>query len=130
MRPVVHVFRLYTVGGEGSVSWHFISPNGRRLARCVTPFGTAADVLAGISDMLAGVDGGSATVRPTATNRWRWALSIDGNPTVIGSGDHDRRVRCEHAWRRFVLAAPLAVVDPVIHTFRRVDAGRLPQSVR
>ena len=130
MRPVVHVFQLYTVGGEDSVSWHFISPNGRRLARCATPFDSPAAARAGIADVLSGLAGSITTVRPTAANRWRWVLAIGGTPVVLGSGDQDRRVRCEHAWRRFVLAAPLAVVDPTVHTFRRVDAGRPAQSLR
>ena len=124
MRPVAHVFQLYTVGGEDIVSWHFISPNGRRLARCATPFGSSAEARAAIADLILGVDRAVATVRPTAAYRWRWALSVDGTPVVLGSGDQDRRVRCEHAWKRFVLAAPLAVVDPTVHTFRRVATPR------
>ena len=124
MRPVVHVFQLYTVGGEDIVSWHFISPNGRRLARCANPFGSSAEARAAVAELVPALDRAVATVRPTAAYRWRWALSVDGMPIVLGSGDQDRRVRCDHAWKRFVLAAPLAVVDPAVHTFRRADAYR------
>ena len=130
MRPVAHVFQLYTVGGEDIVSWHFISPNGRRLARCATPFGSSAEARAAVANLMPGLDRAVSTVRPTAAYRWRWALSVDGTPVVLGSGDQDRRVRCEHAWKRFVLAAPLAVVDPANHTFRRADAGRPMQATR
>ncbi|NTW41840.1 MAG: hypothetical protein HGA44_18495 [Cellulomonadaceae bacterium] len=129
MRPVVHVFQLYTTGGEDLVWWRFISPNGRSLARCASPLTSTTEARASIATTVGALDRATASVRPASDNRWRWALSIDGELAVLGSGDQDRRVRCEHAWQRFVVAAPLAVVDQTVHSFRRRDHGRTAQAI-
>ena len=127
MRPVVHVFQLYTMGGQDIVWWHFSSPNGRRLARCAAPFGSISEARGSLAAIVPELSRATATVRPTPANRWRWMLALDGVPIVLGSGDQDRRVRCEDAWQRFVTAAPTALIDPAVHTFRRRDSGRTPQ---
>ena len=129
MRPVVHVFQIYTMSGDDIVWWHLSSSNGRRLARCALPFTSTAQARASIAAVVPQLSRATATVRPTPANRWRWMLALDGSPVVLGSGDQDRRVRCENAWRLFVAAAPLAVVDPAVHTFRGRDSGRTPQVI-
>jgi hypothetical protein len=123
MRPAVHVFQLYTTVGVAGVRWRFLSPNGRGLARSPLGYPSVDDASAGLAQAIAALPDVSVVVRPTSDNRWRCRLALDGEPLVLGAGAQDRRVRCEAAWQRFVDSAPDGFVDPVVHTFRRVDAG-------
>ncbi len=129
MRPAVHVFQLYSTIGVDGVWWRFLSPNGRGLARGPIGYPTADGASAGLAAAIAALPDACVVVRPTVDNRWRWRLDLDGEPLVLGAGAQDRRVRCEAAWRRFVDSAPDGFLDPVVHSFRRVDAG-YPRMVR
>ncbi len=123
MRPAVHVFQFFATAGIDGVWWRFLSPNGRGLARSPQGYPTLDDASTGLSQAIAVLPDTSVIVRPTPDNRWRWRLDLDGEPLVLGAGAQDRRVRCEAACQRFVDSAPDGFVDPVVHTFRRVDAG-------
>ena len=118
MRAAVHVFQIYRVIPDDLFWWRLVSPNGRAVARAAVPLASAADALASIPENHS-LDALTARVRPTDEGRWRWTLELDGTTVVVGVGDHDRRVRCEHASRRFTLAAPLAVVSGTTHSFQR-----------
>ena len=123
MLPAVHVFQLYTTVGVVGVWWRFLSPNGRGLARGPHGFATADEASASLTQMIRLLPDVAVVVRPTSDNRWRWRLDLGGSPLVLGAGAQDRRVRCEAAWRRFIDEAPEGLVDPVVHSFRGVDAG-------
>ncbi|WP_024287394.1 hypothetical protein [Cellulomonas sp. KRMCY2] len=127
MRPVRHVFQLYTMAGDDLVWWRFLSSNGRCLARCPEPLGSVAEARAAIASAVAALDRATVVVRPVSDNRWRWTMRLDGTVVAVGSPDHDRRVRCEHAAHRFAAAAPAAAVDPIVHTFHRRAAPRRTQ---
>ena len=124
MRPAVHVFQLYSTVGVDGVWWRFLSPNGRGLARGPRGYETVEVASAGLAWMIEVLPEANVVVRPTADNRWRWRLDLGDEPIVVGAGAQDRRVRCEAVWRRFVDSAPDGYVDPVVHTFRRIDIGR------
>lgn len=131
MRPAVHVFQLYRTAGEELVWWRYISPNGRSLARCPAPLSSMAAARASIAEVLEVLADLEVVVRPTNVQRWRWTLVRDQEVIVAGSGDHDRRVRCENAAERFVDTAPTSVVDTTVHVFRRRDlAGRVAEVAR
>lgn len=129
MRAVMHVFQLYTVAGVDIVWWRFLSPNGRCLARCPGPLASVAEARLTIASTIAVLDRAEVAVRSTPDYRWRWTLVADGEVVARGSGAQDRRVRCELAARRFVLATTDAVIDPTVHTFRRRDSGRARQAI-
>lgn len=131
MRPAVHVFQLYRTAGEELVWWRYISPNGRSLARCPAPLSSMAEARAAIAEVLDTITGAEVVVRPTLAQRWRWTLVRDSVVIVAGSGDHDRRVRCENAAERFIESAPTSILDSTVHVFRRRDlAGRVPEVAR
>ncbi|HEY0215467.1 MAG TPA: hypothetical protein VGC57_03645, partial [Cellulomonas sp.] len=109
MAPVFQVYRLV---GHSPVSWRLISPNGRGLARSTADFLTPDEARASIVEVVAAADRLVPTMRLTTDYRWRWELALDERTVVQGVGDNDRRVRCEHAWRKFVLLAPIVEVDP------------------
>jgi len=121
MRPAVCVFQLYRTAGEDIVWWRYISPNGRSIARCAEPLSSASDARASIARVIYSLEQATPIVRPTMHDRWRWTLVLDGEVVARGSGDHDRRVRCEHAALKFIESAPVATLDAVVHTFRRRD---------
>lgn len=130
MRPSVHVFQLYRTTGEEYVWWRYISPNGRSVARCTAPLTSLAEARASIETVRTQHEDAEIAVRPTAAHRWRWTLVREGEVIARGSGDHDRRVRCESAAERFLETVPTAEIDPVVHVFRRRDiAGRLPEAI-
>lgn len=82
----------------------------------------ARDAIARVRDC---ADDAEIVVRPSAQNRWRWLLTFDDEVVARGSGDHDRRVRCSKAAEHFVETVADALVDEVVHVFRRRDlAGR------
>ena len=128
MRPVAPVFQLYRFSDDDAIWWRLVSPNGRGIARSTLalPNGDAA------RDSVESVRSTAATLVPvlrlTDTYRWQWVLTRDDGPVVQGIGDQDRRVRCAHACRNFVLLAPVAAVEPVISTYRRTGAP--PRSAR
>jgi len=122
MRPVRYVFQLYTFVGEDLVWWRFMSSNGRFLAQCPGPYASAAEARTAIAATVTALDGLSVLVRPTAENRWRWTMRRDGEVIVLGSGDQDRRVRCEDAAERFAAVAAGAAIDSAVHTYRRREA--------
>ncbi|RYV49991.1 hypothetical protein [Pengzhenrongella frigida] len=119
MRLVAPVFQLYRTLDEDLVWWRMISPNGRGIARTVTPHPSPDAARQSIAQVVGSIDVLSASLRVTEAYRWRWVLALDGVPAVQGVSDQDRRVRCVHAWRNFVLLAPLAEVDPTTYAFRR-----------
>lgn len=119
MRPNGHVFQLYRVAEEGPFWWRLLSPNGRGVARCVEGSPSSDEARASIREVVEHIDALSPVLRVEAGFRWRWMLEQDGVAIVQGVGDHDRRVRCDQAWRRFVLVAPIATVDNTALLFRR-----------
>lgn len=130
MRPVAHVFQLYRIAGEDIVWWRYLSANGRCLARCPAPLGSIPEARIAIASTVASLGLTTLAIRATPVGRWRWSLLIGDAPVVVGSGDQDRRTRCEHAGRRFMTGAPCADIDSHVHMFRRRDtAGRSTQVV-
>ena len=125
MRAAVHVFQIYRVAGDDLYWWRMVSANGRAVARAAVPAVSAANTHAAIAELSRSLDDVTARLRPTDDGRWRWSLDHAGTTVVVGVGDHDRRVRCEHAWRRFVLAAPLAIISTSTHSFQQ---GRSPST--
>ena len=119
MRLVAPVFQLYRTLDDDLVWWRMISPNGRGIARTVTPHASTQAARESIAQVVDSIDLLSASLRVTESYRWRWVLLLDGEPVVQGVADQDRRVRCVHAWRNFALLAPLADVDPTTFSFRR-----------
>lgn len=118
-----HVFQLYRTGDDVVVWWRLISPNGRGLARAAEALPTAAAALESVRDVCGRLADLTPALRLEAGFRWRWILEHDGVPVVQGLGDHDRRIRCEQARRRFLLVAPVAEVDRVPLAFQG-SAGR------
>jgi len=125
MRLVAPVFQLYRMLDDDLVWWRMISPNGRGIARAMAPSATPAGARDSLAQLVGSIDQLGATLRLTDRHRWRWVLTLDGEPCVQGVGDQDRRVRCVHAWRRFTLLAPLAVIEPAVYTFHRGAAVAL-----
>ncbi|HZL01517.1 MAG TPA: hypothetical protein VFC48_00145 [Cellulomonas sp.] len=124
MRAVAPVFQVYRFGGGAPVWWRMVSPNGRGLARTVAPFESVAAAHLSIDLVRRRIDELEPSLRLTERARWRWSLSLEGQPIVESTGDLDRRVRGDHAWRMFVALAPTAQIDPVVHAFRAVVAAR------
>lgn len=124
MRAVAPVFQVYRFGGDGPVWWRMVSPNGRGLARTVAPFESVVAAHQSIDVVRRRVDELEPSLRLTERARWRWSLSLEGRPIVESTGDLDRRVRGDHAWRMFAALAPTAQIDPVVHAFRAVAAAR------
>lgn len=118
MRPGGHVFQLYRTGDGSFLWWRLISPNGRVLGCTTTPEPTMVEVRALIKTVINSADDLVASLRLTPDHRWQWTLSLDQQAVARGAGSHDRHLRCEMAWRRFVLAAPLAEIDDEVHVFR------------
>jgi hypothetical protein len=124
MRAVAPVFQVYRFGGDASVWWRMVSPNGRGLARTVAPFESVAAAHLSIDLVRRRIGELEPSLRLTERARWRWSLSLAGQPIVESTGDLDRRVRGDHAWRTFVAVAPTAQIDPVVHWFRAVVVAR------
>jgi hypothetical protein len=124
MRAVAPVFQVYRFGGDAPVWWRMVSPNGRGLARTVAPFESVAAAHLSIDVVRRRIDELEPSLRLTERARWRWSLSLEGQPIVESTGDLDRRVRGDHAWRMFAALAPTAQIDPVVHAFRAVVAAR------
>lgn len=118
MRAVAPVFQVYRLSADQPVWWRMVSPNGRGLARTIAPHPSVVAAHAAISLVRVRADDLEASLRLTDRARWRWELCLEGQPVVESTGDLDRRVRCDHAWRNFVSLAPTASIDPVVHTFR------------
>lgn len=118
MRPGGHVFQIYRTGDNDLLHWRLISSNGRVLGCTTSPARTLADAQASIATVVGSADSLVATLRLSPDHRWLWTLSLDEQSVVRGAASHDRHVRCELAWRRFVLAAPLARLDDEVHAFR------------
>lgn len=129
MRADAPVFQVYRLGPEGTVWWRVVSPNGRGLARAVTPFASVDAAYASIGFVRRVVAELEPSMRLTKRARWRWTLSLDGFPVVESLFDLDRRVRCEHAWRAFVEVAPVAALDPAVHSYRSGSRPRAERSV-
>lgn len=119
MRLVAPVFQLYRTLDDDLVWWRMISPNGRGIARAVAPHPSSGAARESIAQVVGSIDSFSASLRVTEAYRWRWILSLTGEPAVQGVSDQDRRVRCVDAWHNFVLLAPLAEIDPTTFAFRR-----------
>lgn len=119
MRPVAPMFKLYRFVDDDGVWWRMLSPNGRGIARATIAQPTHADSLAAIALLVESMDLLRAAMYTTDRFRWRWVLTLEDEPVALGVGDQDRRVRCEQAWRKFVLNAPLASIDPTVHAHRR-----------
>lgn len=125
MRTAFASFQLYRQGGSSVVWWRLIGANGRPLGAAPAPLASSDAVLERIALIRDNADDLTSSLRTTETNRWRWTLSLEGEEMATG-GDHDRRVRCEMAWQRFVLVSPVALIDPAVHTFtvgRRASGG-------
>jgi len=99
MRAVAPVFQVYRFGGDAPVWWRMVSPNGRGLARTVAPFESVAAAHLSIDLVRRRIDELEPSLRLTERARWRWSLSLAGQPIVESTGDLDRRVRGDHAWR-------------------------------
>ncbi len=122
MRPGGHAFQIYRTASL--YWWRLISSNGRPLGCAVDGVATPDLARRGLADVVAAADLLTATVRATPEHRWTWTLQHDAVAVVRGVGSYDRHVRCEMAWRRFVLAAPLAFVDDEVHEFHRGSPAR------
>src|SRR5450830_733889 len=108
MRAVAPVFQVYRFGGDAPVWWRMVSPNGRGLARTVAPFESVAAAHLSIDLVRRRIDELEPSLRLTERARWRWSLSLAGQPIVESTGDLDRRVRGDHAWRMFAALAPMS----------------------
>ena len=122
MRTVAPVFQIYRFADDDVVWWRLVSPNGRGIARSTVALPSPAAARASLDAVRASVMDLVPVLRLTQTYRWQWVLTADGAPVVQGIGDQDRRVRCAHACRGFVLLAPDAALDPTVATFRRSSA--------
>ena len=118
MRPGAHVFQVYRAGEDPLLWWRLISSNGRVLGCTTTPEASMVELRSSIKTVVDYADDLVASLRLTADHRWQWTLSLADRPIVRGASSHDRHVRCEMAWQRFVLATPLAVIDDEVHAFR------------
>lgn len=127
MRPGAHVFQIFRTTAGGQLRWRLVSPNGRAVGSGVESVESLAEALATISSIISRVDDLVPALRLAADRRWAWTLFLEGAPVVRGAVSHDRHVRCEMAWKRFVLAAPLAEVDDEVHAFRS-SARTLPRT--
>ena len=103
--------RFEVLSEDSAVGWRMVGPTGRDLARGATTDATVEAARASIAHVVEAVDLFSVSLHRTATFRWQWVLSLDLEPVVRGSNDHDSFDRCERACRRFTLLAPLADVD-------------------
>ncbi|HMO10567.1 MAG TPA: hypothetical protein PKB06_03480 [Actinotalea sp.] len=130
MRPTVHVFQLYRTAGDEAVWWRYISPNGRSIASCPEPLASVTAAREAIDRLLGELPGAEVVVRPTPQHRWKWTLVTDERVVARGSGDHDRRLRCEEAARKFAETAAEATVDATVHVFRRRDTYPVANAVR
>ncbi|WP_421742203.1 hypothetical protein [Cellulomonas sp.] len=119
MRAVPPVFQLYRFSDGDAVWWRLVSPNGRGIARTSISLADGAAARESVDAIRSRVGSLAQVLRLTDTYRWQWVLTQDGAPVVQGIGDQDRRVRCAHACRNFVLLAPIARVEPVVATYRR-----------
>jgi len=102
MRAVAPVFQVYRFGGDAPVWWRMVSPNGRGLARTVAPFESVTAAHLSIDLVRRRIDELEPSLRLTERARWRWSLSLEGQPIVESTGDLDRRVRggCQDPLRR------------------------------
>ncbi|WP_315099006.1 hypothetical protein [uncultured Cellulomonas sp.] len=116
------MFQLYRFSDDDAVWWRLVSPNGRGFARSTAALPTSAVARESVDAVRASVGALVPVLRLTTTHRWQWFLTADDAPVVQGIGDQDRRVRCAHACRNFVLLAPDAQVDPTVTTYRRTSA--------
>jgi hypothetical protein len=135
MRAVAPVFQVYQLGNgsiggtETIVWWRMVSPNGRGLARTVAPHRSVEAALESIELVRRVAHTLEPSLRMTDRTRWRWVLSNDGVPIAESPFDLDRRVRCELAWRSFATLAPIASIDPTMHTYLS-RAGVRPRTSR
>jgi hypothetical protein len=126
MRPGAHVFQIFRTSPGGQLRWRLVSPNGRAVGCGVESADSLTEATASITSIVAAADDLVPTLRLAADRRWEWTLFLEGLPVVRGAVSHDRHVRCEMAWKRFVLAAPLAELDDEVHQFR--GASRAPRT--
>lgn len=119
------VFQLYRFSDEDVVWWRLVSPNGRGIARTTVALPTSAAARESVDAVRASIGTLVPMLRLTETYRWQWFLTSNDAPVVQGIGDQDRRVRCADSCRAFVLLAPVAQVDPVVVTYRRVTSPRI-----
>lgn len=134
MRPDGPVFQFYRMVEDQFYWWRMISKNGRRIAVVAHGCATFPEAQASLTHTLASLE----LLQPMLTvgepgaspARWRWVLTLDRIPVVRGVGDHDRRVRCDEAWRAFVSRAPFATVDQTLYTFRRGHAAYIAPPLR
>lgn len=134
MRPEGPVFQYYRMVEDHFYWWRMISKNGRRIAAVAQGCATFVEAQTSLTHALASLE----LLQPVLTvsdasaapARWRWVLTLDRVPVVRGVGDHDRRVRCDEAWRAFVCRAPLATIDPTLYTFRRGHAAYVAPPLR
>ncbi len=125
MRTVPPVFQLYRFSDDDAVWWRLVSPNGRGFARSTVALPTSTAARESVEAVRASIGSLVPLLRLTETYRWQWFLTADDAPVVQGIGDKDRRVRCAHACRDFVLLAPVAQIDPAVVTYRRVSSPRV-----
>ncbi|WP_421732732.1 hypothetical protein [Cellulomonas sp.] len=119
------MFQLYRFSDDDAVWWRLVSPNGRGFARSTVALPTSTAARASVEAVRASIGSLVPHLRLTETYRWQWFLTADDAPLVQGIGDQDRRVRCAHACRNFVLLAPVAQVDPTVVTYRRISSPRV-----
>jgi hypothetical protein len=122
---VAPVFQLYRFSDTRDVWWRLVSPNGRGMARSAAPFDSVDDARGALEQAKAAVADLVPVLRLTAEFRWQWSLTEGDRTVVQGVGDQDRRVRCVHAYRKFVLLAPVVDVDPSVASFHRAPRAGL-----
>lgn len=109
MRLFVPVFTIFA--DDGALWWRFDGPAGRGSARSATPEASVAAARGSIAHVVDAIDLFRPSVRRSEDLRWRWTLTLGGQPVVWGLGDYDRRDQGAQACHKFTLLAPLADVD-------------------